>query len=110
MRKEDSLEKPLMLGKCEGKRRRGRQTMRWLDSVIEATNMHLTSPNSRRQWKTRGPGVLWSMGSRRVRHDLTTKQQKNIKITESKTGQGWMKDVEYTETEAEAQKYSALSK
>ena len=29
-----------------------------------------------RQWKAGGPGVLWSMGSRRVGHDLTTKQQK----------------------------------
>ena len=42
MRREDSLEKTLMLGKCEGKRRRGRQRMSWLDSVIEATNMNLT--------------------------------------------------------------------
>ena len=69
MRREDSLEKTLMLGKCEGKRRRGRQRTRWLDSVIEATNMNLI------HWKTGGPGVLWSMGSRRVGHDLTTKQQ-----------------------------------
>ena len=36
MTKEDSLEKTLMLGKCKGKR------MRWMDSVIEATNMTLT--------------------------------------------------------------------
>ena len=42
MRREDSLEKTPMLGKCEGKRRRGRQGMRWLNSVIEATNMNLT--------------------------------------------------------------------
>ena len=42
MRREDSLEKMLMSGKCEGRRRRGRQRMRWLDSVIEATNMNLT--------------------------------------------------------------------
>ena len=42
MRREDSLEKLLMLGKCEGKRRRKQQRTRWLDSVIEATNMNLT--------------------------------------------------------------------
>ena len=42
MRREDSLEKTLVLGKYEGKRRRGRQRTRWLDSVIEATNMNLT--------------------------------------------------------------------
>ena len=38
LRREDSLEKTLMLGKCEGKRRRGQQRTRWLDSVIGATN------------------------------------------------------------------------
>ena len=42
LRRKDSLEKTLMLGKCEGKKRRGRQRMRWLDSVIEATIMNLT--------------------------------------------------------------------
>ena len=42
MRREDSLEKTLMLGKCEGKRRSGGQRTRWMDSVIEATNMNLT--------------------------------------------------------------------
>ena len=42
MRRENSLEKTLMLGKCEGKRKRGRQRTRWLDSVIEAINMSLT--------------------------------------------------------------------
>ena len=42
MRREDSLAKTLMLGKCEGKRRRGRQRTRWLDSVTEATKMNLT--------------------------------------------------------------------
>ena len=42
IRREDSLEKPLMLAKYEGKRRRVRQRTRWLHSVIEATNMNLT--------------------------------------------------------------------
>ena len=42
MRREDSLEDTLMFGKCEGKRKRGQQRMRWLDSVIEATNMNFT--------------------------------------------------------------------
>ena len=41
MRREDSQEKILMLGTYEGNRRRGRQRMRWLDSVAEATNMNL---------------------------------------------------------------------
>ena len=42
LRREDSLEKPLMLGKCEGRRRRGRQRMKWMDRVIKATNMNVT--------------------------------------------------------------------
>ena len=36
------MEKTLMLGKSEGKRRRGRPRLRWLDRVIKATNMNLT--------------------------------------------------------------------
>ena len=46
MRIEASLEKPLMLGKTEGKRRREHQRMRWLDSIIGTMNMNLV--NSRR--------------------------------------------------------------
>ena len=41
MLKADSLEKTLMLGKTEGRRRRGRQRMRWLDSITDAMNMNL---------------------------------------------------------------------
>ena len=41
MRRVDSLEKTLMLGKIEGKRRRGRQRMRWLDGIIDSMDMGL---------------------------------------------------------------------
>ena len=41
MRTDDSLEKFLMLGKIEGRRRRGRQRMRWLDGITDAMNMNL---------------------------------------------------------------------
>ena len=41
MGKTDSLEKTLMLGKIEGRRRRGRQRMRWLDGVIDSMDMSL---------------------------------------------------------------------
>ena len=41
MRKEDSLEKFLMLGKIEGRRRRGCQRMRWLNGLTEAMNVNL---------------------------------------------------------------------
>ena len=41
MQREDSLEKTLMLGKIEGKRRRGQQRMRWLDGITDAKDMSL---------------------------------------------------------------------
>ena len=41
MRRADSFEKTLMLGKIEGRRRRGRQSMRWLDVITDLMNMSL---------------------------------------------------------------------
>ena len=42
LQRADSLEKTLMLGKIEGKRRRGWQRMRWLDSIIDSVGMNLS--------------------------------------------------------------------
>ena len=42
MQRTDSLEKTLMLGKIEGRRRRGRQRMRWLDGITDSVNMSLS--------------------------------------------------------------------
>ena len=42
MRRADSLEKTLMLGKIEGRRRRGQQTVRELDGIIDSTDMNLS--------------------------------------------------------------------
>ena len=42
MRRADSLEKTLMLGKIEGRRRRGQQRMRWLDGVTDSMDLNLS--------------------------------------------------------------------
>ena len=42
MRRADSLEKTLMLGKIEGRRRRGQQRMRWLDGITDSMDMNLS--------------------------------------------------------------------
>ena len=42
MQKDDSFEKTLMLGRTEGKRRRGRQRMRWLDGITDSTDTSLS--------------------------------------------------------------------
>ena len=43
MQRADSFEKTLMLGKIEGRRRRGRQRMRWLDGITDSTDMGLST-------------------------------------------------------------------
>ena len=66
----DSLEKTLMLGGVGGRRRRGRQRMRWLDGITEWWTWVWV--NSGSWWWTGRPGVLRFMGSQRVGHDWAT--------------------------------------
>ena len=67
IRRTDSLEKTLILGKIEGRRRRGRQRMRWLDGVTDWTGMSLSE--LRELVMDREAGLLQSMVSKGVGHD-----------------------------------------
>ena len=73
MRRANSLEKTLMLGKIEGGRRRGWQRMRWLDSVTDSTDMNLSKLQG--IVEDRGACLTAVIVSQRVRHNLTTEQQ-----------------------------------
>ena len=70
MERADSFEKTLMLGKIEGRRRRGQQRMKWLDSITDSMDMNLGKLRS--WWWTGRSAMLQSMLLQRVRHNRST--------------------------------------
>ena len=70
IRSTDSLEKTLMLGKIEGKRKSGWHRMRWLVSITDSMDMNMSK--LRETVEDRGAWCATAMGSQRVRHNLVT--------------------------------------
>ena len=66
MQRVNSLEKILMLGKIKGKRRRGRQRIRWLDGITDSTDMSLS-----KFWETAKDREAWSATVHGSQRDMT---------------------------------------
>ena len=91
MQRANSLEKTMMLGKIEGKRRRGWQRMRRLDNITDSMDMNLSklqeTVEDRETWCD---AVHWVA---KVRHNLATEQQSHASIVNSITPRAGFMDI-----------------
>ena len=95
MRSVDSLEKTLMLGGIGGRRRRGRQRMRWLDGITDSRTWVWV--NSGSWWWTGRPGVLRFMGLQRVGHDWATGMPGVLRFMGlQRVGYDWATELNWT--------------
>ena len=85
MQRDNALEKALMLGKTEGRRKSGRQRMSWLTGIIDSVDTNVSKiqeiVKNREAWHAAVHGVTdpWGPTLQRVGHDLVTQQQKGAK-------------------------------
>ena len=95
MQRTDSLEKTLMMGKIEGRRRRGWLRTRWLDGITNSMDVSLSKLQEIMKDRE-----AWSIGSQRVIHDWVTEKQQQFKILSTvntyvqvKDWCGWPKEL-----------------